>query len=468
MTSIAAPAARAALVLQGGEIESVGRNSMMPPAPSIGSTIAGRYELRDLLRECASRQVFRAFDLEVEAFVALWWMRSSLFSDEAQRSAFEARAQGLKAVTHPHLIRMFQVGRHAVSTEGDAGVFIALQLGTSAELDEALDSGEPADEGNFLRYAEGLIAAVQGAHDAGKLHGFLTPSDIVEVAGQVKLCGVGLFTFLQPNKAVALWDGEARYLAPELAEGIAPSLSADWYSVGVILLELATGNFSQTTDESLVWLSDEDPARAAALAPALLSDPVLRGTGADLLLAIRLAWNDPRSDISVDETTLPTVIDNQGRFAQNSPLETLTSHSPIRDVGAVRFLGDDYDEETVLQRKPAPPAEGVVATPAIDDDAIFDDATIIESSPNLKLEMVSRKPVMPTEHMAERNEAVQKSPIRPVLRPLSSLAPAQEAQSLGTLAPPKQHSSSRGYWIVGLIALLLGALTAGLFIALTH
>lgn len=458
-----ATAARADLVLRGDGIELANRLYMRSSTPPIGSTIAGRYELHSLLRECASRQVFRAFDLEVEAFVAFWWMRASLFSDEAQRSAFEARARALQSIKHPHLIRVFQVGRHAVSTDADAGVFLALQLGTSADLEHTLHRGVPANEGSFLRYAEGLIAAVQGAHDAEQLHGFLTPADVVEVAQKVKLCGVGFFNYLQPNKAVALWDEEARYLAPELAEGLAPSMSADWYSVAVILLELATGEFDQNIDESLARLRDEDPVRAAALMPALLSDPVLRSTGAELLLAIRSAWRDPLGGPPVDEATLPTVIDDEGRLAHGSPREHLPPTLQPHDVGSIRFPGANDDEGAALQRRSVSSGELDFATPPIDDDA-----TIIESSPNLKLEMVSRKPATPQEQMTRREESVQKSPLRPVLRPLSSLAPRQGIQNLGTLAPPKQRSSSRNYWIVALLALLLGTLSASVFIALTN
>jgi hypothetical protein len=122
------------------------------------------------------------------------------------------------------------------------------------------------------------------------------------------------------------------------------------------------------------------------------------------------------------------------------------------EVGVLSFL-DDSDEKTTVHR-----SEGHQEETQHDYDT---QATVIEDSPEFKLEMVSMKPnTTPTTVHPAKAARQNQSPIKPVLRPLSSLAgPGRAPQNLGTFAPAKLEKP-RSVWLYLGIALLLGALLA--------
>lgn len=102
-----------------------------------------------------------------------------------------------------------------------------------------------------------LLDAVSAAHNAGVVHGALTPGNILLGAdGRISVADFGALTALQasaPLKKSFASRGRSSYRAPELNNGGVPTVASDLYALGAITYELLTlreaslGNSSVST-----------------------------------------------------------------------------------------------------------------------------------------------------------------------------------------------------------------------------
>ena len=81
-------------------------------------------------------------------------------------------------------------------------------------------------------------------HAAGRAHGRLTPDDVVEIGGVLKVRGAGLLSDLEPDPARTYFRHYTRYLAPEIKSGDRGTRMSDVYSLGAILVGAAIGTDS--------------------------------------------------------------------------------------------------------------------------------------------------------------------------------------------------------------------------------
>ena len=59
--------------------------------------------------------------------------------------------------------------------------------------------------------------------------------------GYISLADFGLAKFLQPRDQTYSFCGTAEYLAPEILDMRGHSLAVDWWTLGILLYEMATG-----------------------------------------------------------------------------------------------------------------------------------------------------------------------------------------------------------------------------------
>lgn len=261
--------------------------------PAIGDTVVGRYELRDTLGLSATRVAYRAFDLEVEVEVALWCLHPELFPTAPSRAYFIAAAKRSQAIRHRHLLKVFEAGSIDAGSGEESSLYMTQQLATSAELEGRLTAGSTNEAPVIVRYAVSLCGALDAIHGEGLHHGWLTPADVVEVAGQVKLCGGGLFASMDAQAALTRFGTDRRYLAPEVLSGRPASAASDWYSLGVLLLELATGTAAESPQSALATLAAGAPQYAEALRAALSTNPAERPVEGSVFLAgVERGWQE--------------------------------------------------------------------------------------------------------------------------------------------------------------------------------
>jgi hypothetical protein len=198
----------------------------------------GRFELLRRVGRGAMGAVYEALDRERGARVAL-----KLLSRVDARGVYRLKREfrSLVAVSHPNLIALDQL-----FSERDQWFFsmelVADGMWFNAWLQTAPASEREARLRAALRQLAGAVAAL---HREGKLHCDIKPSNVlVTPEARVVLLDFGLVTDAALGDASQSLHsgvhGTPAYLAPELAQGAAPSEASDWYAVGVMLYEALT------------------------------------------------------------------------------------------------------------------------------------------------------------------------------------------------------------------------------------
>jgi serine/threonine protein kinase len=337
-----------------------------PPAetPTIGDRIADRYELTGLIAEAPAYTAFRARDQEVEVNVALWWMKPAMFPEDRNREGFVGAVVDLRGVIHPHLRRLFEAGRSG------GGLYLTSQLGSGEGLLLRLGTARRPPEFEILRYATALAEALEGAHRLGHYHGLLVPSDVVQVAGQLKLGGVGLYRDASLDGIRESFAEARRYLAPEVVERGEATPASDVYSVAAVLAEFASGVSVPDLGEAIEVLASDQIKLADVLAQALSVSPDLRPQSPRALLdRMRLVLVDDRVP-----TAEQAIAEPPPDYDDADELPTVRDHSPVREEEATDHYRGPWGESQT--RRPRDEVSTEVDSPAAprrprDTDRLF-------------------------------------------------------------------------------------------------
>ncbi|NXA57242.1 MP2K7 kinase, partial [Nothocercus julius] len=177
----------------------------------------------------------------------------------------------LKSHDCPYIVQCF--GTFITNTD----VFIAMELmGTCAEKLKKRIQG-PIPERILGKMTVAIVKALFYLKEKhGVIHRDVKPSNILlDERGQIKLCDFGISGRLVDSKAKTRSAGCAAYMAPERIDPPDPTkpdydIRADVWSLGISLVELATGQFPyqncKTDFEVLTKVLQEEPPR---LPPAM-------------------------------------------------------------------------------------------------------------------------------------------------------------------------------------------------------
>jgi hypothetical protein len=304
----------------------------------VSTAFAGtdRFELVRRLGEGGFGTVYEAFDRQRSARVALKLLR------EAEGTAlyrFKREFRALADISHPNLVALDELltdGWHWFFTmELVRGIPLVAYARPAAEPNGGAGKTtrlvpKRLDEPR-LRFALSQLAnALHTIHRAGIVHCDIKPSNVLVTAeGRVVVLDFGL---VAERPAAAASDpslrssfenfvvvGTPAYMAPEQATAERITPAADWYSVGVMLYQILTGQlpFSGSTFEVLEAKRDSSPR-----APTDLN----RDAPKDLaVLAMKLLNPDPARRPS-GEAVLRCV----NRTTTHAPVET--SSAPVPEV----------------------------------------------------------------------------------------------------------------------------------------
>jgi eukaryotic-like serine/threonine-protein kinase len=259
---------------------------------SVGDVIAGKYRLDALLGEGGMGTVWRGFNLQLEAPVALKLIRAGLDQRSLpQRLKQEARAAA--KLGHPAIVRVFDVGD---SELGDPYIVMELLSGETLGQLLAIEQRLPAIRAVqlLLPVADALVAA----HAKGIVHRDLKPDNIfVAHEGeqlQPKLLDFGIAKLadeagqsqhLTQDGAVL---GSPEYMSPEQARGQDNvDHRTDIWSFCVVLYETLSGEspFRGANYNSLLRaIVEDEPASLLSLLAAdqPLWEIVRRGLSKDV------------------------------------------------------------------------------------------------------------------------------------------------------------------------------------------
>lgn len=216
---------------------------------SIGRVLSGRYRIESAVGTGASAHVFCARDVTLKRRVAVKMLHPALAGDGAFLRRFRAEAQAAAALTHPHVLGVFDWG------EDDQGPFLVLEYMGGGSLRDLLDAGATLSIPQVVHVGLQAAQGLAYAHSRGFVHRDIKPANILfDEEGRLEIADFGLARALSE----AAWTepagttlGTARYAAPEQATGNAVDGRADVYSLALVLYEAATGELPFASDTTI-------------------------------------------------------------------------------------------------------------------------------------------------------------------------------------------------------------------------
>ena len=258
-----------------------------------GQVVDGEFHLRQYLGGTEHSAVFLTEDRErgLEK-AAIKLIPADAENVELQLHRWQAAAK----LSHPHLVRLFQMGRCQIG--GNDLLYVVMEY-ADVDLSQILPRG-PFSPEETRETLKRILDALAYLHGNGFVHGHLKPANIFSVDGQLKLssdaiCRVG---FSGGGRKSA-----GDYDPPEAASGI-QSPAGDIWSLGMILVE-TLGEHPQ------VWVTTEE------------GDPVLPPTLPAPFFDIArncLRW-DPKRRL-----TVPEILERLEPAAPVSQLQTVFSN----------------------------------------------------------------------------------------------------------------------------------------------
>lgn len=249
--------------------------------------LSGRFIVRECLGSGGMGTVYRAVDTKVGADVALKVLH---LRDATGILHLKREFRALANLAHPNLIDLYEL----YCDESNPALprwFFTMRLVIGEDFHTALRAapapGSPCDFEKLRRLLPQLVSGVSALHGADKLHRDLKPSNVlVDASGQVVILDFGVAKDLHEETLEEEAEaGTPPYMAPELYVGSAKaSRETDWYSVGVLLFQVMTGQIfrrgSRERASSLVAGVPPDLDRLCA--DLLATEPHLRPTGPEI------------------------------------------------------------------------------------------------------------------------------------------------------------------------------------------
>lgn len=268
-------------------------HKLSPDMPLDTGRRLGPYEILAAIGAGGMGEVYRARDTRLGRDVAIKVLPPAFVMDADRRARFDREAQTVAALSHPHIVAVFDTGVDVSSGGGQDQLYVVMELLEGETLRERLENGAlPLRKA--IEYGVQVARGLAAAHDKGLVHRDLKPENIFILAdGHVKILDFGLARAVSDTSGsgvsetvAALTDpgqvmGTMGYMAPEQVRGRQVDGRADLFAFGAVLYEMVTGQRAfqrETPADTMTAILKEDPPELqtvrADLPPAL--DRIIR------------------------------------------------------------------------------------------------------------------------------------------------------------------------------------------------
>lgn len=234
------------------------------PSEPEDTVLDGRYRLEGTLGHGGMATVHRAHDLLLGRAVAVKvFPMVHQGDDELLRNRAEILV--LAALSHPALVTLYDAGAVELP-DGGRQDYLVMELVDGPTLAERLHRG-PLDDVQTARVGRDVAEALAEVHAQGVIHRDIKPGNVLLTgadaldlhdtsAPAVKLADFGIARLVDGTRLTLTGQtlGTVSYLSPEQATGSGLGTPSDVYSLGLVLIECASGRpaFSGTPAEVAV------------------------------------------------------------------------------------------------------------------------------------------------------------------------------------------------------------------------
>jgi len=198
----------------------------------------GTYRIVAPLGEGGMAAVYKAYQSNMDRYVALKVLPRHFANDPQFVARFEQEAKVLAKLRHPHILPVHDYGQH------DGYTYLVMPFIESGTLINFLGD-KPLSLLKMQRFISQVGDALDYAHSQGIIHRDVKPSNVlVDERENCMLVDFGIAKMVEGSANLTQTGGilgTPAYMSPEQGRGEAVDQRIDIYALGVILYEMATG-----------------------------------------------------------------------------------------------------------------------------------------------------------------------------------------------------------------------------------
>lgn len=235
--------------------------------PDLTGEEIGDYILMSRLGRGGMADVYLAEQVSLQRKVALKILHRSLASDPTYVERFKNEAQAAAALTHPNIVRIYEVGTAAPYH------YISQEYVEGQNLKQYLVQNQTVSAFMAVTTIRQIAAALHKAREQGVIHRDIKPENIMVCEGEVKVADFGLARIKKKEGSqeltrVGMTMGTPLYMSPEQAEGETVDHRSDIYSLGVTSYHMLAGRPPFEKDNAIATAiahKTEDPRPLTAI-----------------------------------------------------------------------------------------------------------------------------------------------------------------------------------------------------------
>jgi serine/threonine-protein kinase len=307
----------------------------------VGETLAGRYELVEVIGQGGMGVVYRGRDRTLDRTVAVKVLPALYADNPTLVERFEREARAPARLSHPNIVSVFD--------SGQAGTvrYIVMECVPGVSLALLLHERGPLDVSEAVEIAGQIASALGAAHAGGIVHRDVKPANVMVLpSGAIKVLDFGIARAAADAALTrtTMVLGSAPYLAPEVALGGSADERSDIYSLGCVLYEMLTGRppFLAEVPAAVmnqhVTAAPRPPSELQSGIPIALDALVMRmlakppderpQRAADLVSALHASLTEPAPAAPAAVTAGAATADAVDQAPRGRPIEARSSYPP--------------------------------------------------------------------------------------------------------------------------------------------
>ncbi len=230
-----------------------------PAKVVVGQMLAKRFRVIRMVGSGGMGEVYQAEDMRLGEMVAIKTIRAEIAANADGAARFRREISLARQVTHPGICRVYDF----FSSDLGAGRtidFLTMEFVEGETLSALLKRERTLPFEAALPVIRQVAAALDAAHAARVMHRDLKSSNVIlgkDAGGRLRavVTDFGVARSTAGGDTIATGSGFAAgtpaYMAPEQLEGKELTAAADFYALGVLMYEMATGTTPHASDSPL-------------------------------------------------------------------------------------------------------------------------------------------------------------------------------------------------------------------------